>query len=233
MIEKIGFLVICIYILCLLLITAFSSKIRGKFKDINETINLLSGFTILAAVMFFTFEYIKYKQDSLTQKQTATLEYLVSLEDDKTFEAKTDSESMLSATIMYRDNPKTEMFDPNSGIEGDWDNHFNNYIITHGKTLKKYRERVKICIEKDLCDDDITKDIYCPHIRAYMYTVITHRQRFIQECIQKTNPNLTSISVDDTYEFSIDYCQIDKDEISKFDKPFLENIGNSFCDELK
>ena len=46
---------------------------------------------------------------------------------------------------------------------------------------------------------------------------------------EKQYPGTKSISLDNTYDYFINFCGVDKSEWSHFDSKFLKEVGDAFC----
>ncbi len=204
--------------------------IRNKYPHLSENTHLLSGLAVLFTLLFFSFELWKGREDSITLKQSHTLNYLTSIEGQHVFQANEASKEMMVATEYFREDPLTTLDNPTTKIIGDFHLHYANYINDNAALLKQYRKRVMKCLQLGLCDKDITKSYVCGNVRAYLYPVITQRQIYYQKCLQPSYPNHQAVSIDQTYHYFIDFCEVDYEKLTKFDSSFISKIEKSVCE---
>jgi len=218
-----------IYIIGILLIFAFSKKLLKKYPNIAKVATLLEVYSVIFVILFFVYGYINDKENSITQKESFSMNYLTSIEDNEVFDAINFTEIMLRIELMYREKPK-KIFALESGeILGDFDGVISYFLTNYGKIHSRYRERVTQCLNNELCDREVVKKIYCPSFRKYIKPISTWRYRNFQRCVKDKHPDLMLVELDRTIESGIELCELDRDRLEAIPRKVIEADKGKKC----
>lgn len=229
LLQYFAILILVVYFVSFVWVFRKGDELRVKYPSLADNTHLLSGLAFFFTLLFFSFELLKAKEDSVTSKQSHTLSYLTDIEDQSVFLANEASKRMLQITMHFLNDPSVIVENPVTKITGGFPLHYSKYLDDNANVLNQYRKRVMQCLTNKLCNESITKSYVCPNLRAYLHPVITQRHAYFQKCLEPKYPNTVSVSPDESYDFFIDFCEIDLEDLSTFNASFLNKIDDSFC----